>query len=532
MYWLKIRVFLVLIAICLACNVNELDFNDIELQNLKPVIAAPLGTFEYTMEELIEELDDDLIEIGTNEDQVIILSFRDSASFSLTEEFISIDDVDGEGSVFPEETVAPISIPVRIPFEKEFVYVYEPKSGERLDSVFYDEGTVVFKVISTCKCDFSYNFEIENTRNVDTNAPLGFSGSLVFDGINIPSDEQSRSLINHKTILNDNANNFTSVFRGEIIVNPGQIIKADDELKFEFVYKDQDFKEIYGFFGRDSITIDGGNIEIDLFSEAVASGIVFEGPVIQFDFENRFGIPIGILTDSIYAKNTAGDSIFLSGQVPENPQVIEFNRENFYEAKETTISVTAANSNIRDLFNLAPTFLSLPVTGISNVNNEEGFNYVTDSSDINIDVTFILPLKFRLDDFTQKVDFDIEGTFDVEEVDSLFLQIVARNNLPFIARMEVSISDSLGVELFRAPEEIVIEIPVYNALGEIVSDSETISKFSLGKAGIEALKTGSSLSIDIILNSPSKSVNDFFSILSTNSIRVEVGVGASGDIEL
>ncbi|MEL6560427.1 MAG: hypothetical protein AAFQ94_19715 [Bacteroidota bacterium] len=532
MYWSKIRIIVGIIVFCFACNVNELEFNDLELQNLKPVVVAPLGTFEYTMQELIEELNDDLVEIGTDADQVIILTFKDSSSFSLSDEFIAIDDVNGEGSVFPEQSVAPIGTTVRIPFEEEFIYVYEPTGDERLDSVFYDNGTVIFNVESTCSCSFEYSFEIENTRNVNTDAPLAFSGILNFDGSNNPSDEQVRSLVDHKTILNDDANNFRSVFRGEIIIEPGQILKAEDELKFEFLYKDQDFQKIFGLFGQDSITIDGGIIEIDLFEDALSSGIVFEGPEIQIDFENRFGIPIGILTDSIYAKNNSGDSVFLSGTVPDNPQIIAFSRDDIFEPALSTVTINSANSNIRDLFNLAPNQLTFPVTGISNFNNTDNFNYVTDSSDIKANATFTLPLRFRLEDFTQKVDFDIEGTYDNEEIDSLFMQIVTRNNLPFIAEMEISINDSTGAELFKIPESVVIEIPIFNAVGDIVSDSETISKFPLGPAGIEALKTGSDLSINLVLNSPSNNVNDFFSILSTNGIRVEVGVGASGEIEL
>ena len=182
MYWSKIRIIVGIIVFCFACNVNELEFNDLELQNLKPVVVAPLGTFEYTMQELIEELNDDLVEIGTDEDQGIILTFKDSSSFSLSDEFIAIDDVNGEGSVFPEQSVAPIGTTVRIPFEEEFIYVYEPTGDERLDSVFYDNGTVIFNVESTCSCSFEYSFEIEITRNVNTDAPLAFSGFLNFAG--------------------------------------------------------------------------------------------------------------------------------------------------------------------------------------------------------------------------------------------------------------------------------------------------------------------------------------------------------------
>lgn len=532
MNWSKLSIITGLLFIAIACNINDLDFDNVELQDITPTIAAPLGTFEYTMQELLEELDDENITIGTDEDQVILLTFEDSASFEVTDEFVSIDDVNGEGTVSPGITAVAVTETIRIPFEQQFVYEYESTAEERLDSVFYDDGIVEFRVISSCSCDYIYEFQVLNTVNLTTNAPLTANGSIVFDGVSSTADEQTLSLANFKTTLDNNLSEFVSVLRGEVIVRPGQEIRIEDEIRFEFTYRNQNFDAIFGFFGTDSITIDGGQIDIELFDEAVSSGIAFEGPTIRFDFENSIGVPLGVLLDSIYGKNSSGDSLFLSGALPSNPQVIAFNEEDISEPVSTSFEISPANSNIRDVFELAPNFISFPITGISNVNNSEGFNYVTDNSRIDANLAFTLPLSFRLDDFTQQVDFDIEGSVDTEELDSAFLQIVTRNNLPFIVEMQVAINDSLGVELFRAPQTLVIEIPTFNALGEIVSDSETVSRITLPPEGVEALKNGTTMQVDLLMNSPSNNVNEFFPILSTNSIRVEVGVGASGTIDL
>lgn len=532
MNWSKLSIISGLLVIVIACNINELEFDNVELQDISPTIAAPLGTFEYTMQELLEELDDENITIGTDDDQVILLTFEDSASFEVSDEFVRIDDVDGSGSVAPGITAVATTETIRIPFEQQFIYEYESTTEERLDSVFYDNGTMEFRVISSCECDYTYEFQILNTVNLTTGMPLTASGSIIFDGVSSNVDEQVLSLANFKTTLDNNLSEFVSVLRGEVVVRPGQELRIEDELSFEFIYRDQNFDAIFGFFGTDSITIDGGQIDIELFDEATSAGIAFEGPSIRFDFENKIGVPLGVLLDSVYGRNSSGDSLFLSGVLPSNPQVIAFNEENIYEAATTSFEINPTNSNIRDVFGLAPNFISFPITGISNVNNSDGFNYITDSSRIDANLTFTLPMSFRLDDFTQQVDFDIEGSVDTDELDSAFLQIVTRNNLPFIVEMQVAINDSLGVELFRAPQTLVIEIPVYNAVGEIVSDSETVSRITLPPQGVEALKNGSTMVIDLVMNSPSNNVNEFFPILSTNSIRVEVGVGGSGTIDL
>ena len=65
-----------------------------------------------------------------------------------------------------------------------------------------------------------------------------------------------------------------------------------------------------------------------------------------------------------------------------------------------------------------------------------------------------------------------------------------------------------------------------------MSNSETISRITLDSQGVEALKNGKTMFIELLMNSPSNNVNDFFPILSTNSIAVEVGVGGSATINL
>ncbi|MGB3467205.1 MAG: hypothetical protein WBA74_18125 [Cyclobacteriaceae bacterium] len=532
MYRSKPGLFFLLLAVAVGCNLNELKFNNLELQDLRPTVVAPLGTAEYTMRELIEELDDDLLTTGADEDQVIILSYTDSTTFSVAEDFIKIDDVDGDGEILPNQEITATTTIIRIPFEKEFVYVYDDTEEERLDSVFYDNGLVKLNVFTTCECDFTYNFVIENTRNIINDSPLVFSGDIVFTGAGASTDQKEASLADHKTVLNNNANNFTSVFKGEIILKPGQTLRIDDSFSFDFIYSEQDFDQIFGYFGRDTISIEGGNIALELFDEAISDGIIFRGPTIALDVHNKFGIPIGLLTDSIYGVSASGDSVFLSGSVPGTPQTIAFNRDNIYEGAQTDISINTNNSNIRNLFNLPPNIINFPITGISNVNNPDDFNYVTDSSEVDINYTFTLPLVFRLDDYTQEIGFDIKDAYDIEEIDSLFIRIVTRNDLPFITSMTVRIIDDDEVELYTAPQKIVIELPDYNARGEIVRKSETVTTIDLGESGVEALKNGSRLSIALVLNSPGNNINEFFNVLITNSISVEVGIGGKGLIEL
>jgi hypothetical protein len=59
-----IRALILFIGVfALSCNINDLDFEDIETPNYKGEVAVPIGEATYTMKELLEEVQDSAISI-------------------------------------------------------------------------------------------------------------------------------------------------------------------------------------------------------------------------------------------------------------------------------------------------------------------------------------------------------------------------------------------------------------------------------------------------------------------------------------
>jgi len=526
----KFFIFLIT-ALCASCNIDQLDFDNVAIQDITPEIALPLGSISYTIEELLEEINDSTVTIGADNDQVVILTFSDSASFSVGEELVEIMDVTGTGMVSPGIAATATTETITIPFEETFEFVYDDQLEDQLDSVFYNGGTVSVDVTSSCQCSFTYEFIIENTRDVITDERLTFNGDVPFTGSIPVRDVQARSLENQKTTLNDD-NTFRSFLRGELTLAPGQSVTPADEISFEFTYANQTFDAIFGFFGQDTVTITAGRAEIEFFENANSEGILLSGPNIEFEFNNGFGVPIGVIIDEVFGVNNQEDTISLSGELPDEVQVIAFNRENIGEPERTSFVVTPDNSNVRDLFASAPRFFEFPITGISNFGNTDGFNYLLADSKIDTKLNFTLPLRFRLNNFEQSFDFDIEEGLNVDEIESFALQLVTNNTIPFVANMDLTILDNADQVIFDAIETLVIAPPTFGSSGNIIQNGETTSLFDLGVDGTAAIKDASKVNLRIVLNSPSSNENEFFNLLITNGLDVQVSVIGTAKVEL
>ncbi|MEP1782013.1 hypothetical protein, partial [Reichenbachiella sp.] len=81
-----------------ACHVEDLD--KVKPVTISPHLALSLGFSEYTVLELLEDLDNESLVVN-DQDQTIALYFEDSTDFSSNNELIAI------GSVANQEEFAP-----------------------------------------------------------------------------------------------------------------------------------------------------------------------------------------------------------------------------------------------------------------------------------------------------------------------------------------------------------------------------------------------------------------------------------------
>lgn len=139
-----------------SCNSNELEFDNIDVDDLTGVFVFPLGSTSYTMRELIEDQQDAELNLIEDSTSFLTLNYSDTISYSIDGEFVQIDDITQNGIV--TVPASNTGTDITIPLNQNFTLVYEPQNDEDLDSIFYNTGDLTVVTTSTLPgvLDFTY----------------------------------------------------------------------------------------------------------------------------------------------------------------------------------------------------------------------------------------------------------------------------------------------------------------------------------------------------------------------------------------
>ncbi len=509
----------------LSCNINELDFDNIEGPTLSGKVALPLGTISYTMRDLIEEVGDDELQLEEDSSSLIVLSYFDSAEYSSGDDVVFIDDIINGASIaipsFPALGIDRIEI-----IDTTFTFVYPASESEALDSVFYDGGSLTFDLSSNLPYDITYSFTLDQTIRVSNSQAVNFSGDLTGNS----SVSESEDLLGLRTALTSvgDSNVFLMSARIEINLATGQSTTSNNSLDISLGYIDQDFEILYGKFGQDTIQIGEESLDISFFDELGDFGLVLGSPSLNFHFESSLGLPIGILFNSMYAVKKDGDSAdttYLGGAVTRSPQVVLGSPEPRVE-QSTTISITPENSTIRDFLAISPNTIGFDLAAMANPDDPSANNFLLDSAGIRTAIEVSIPLEVSLNNLSREIDFDLADGLEFDEAEALTMRIVAENGLPFNARLEIDIKDELDSVIHTIPQVLVLETPLLNSQGIVTSPKKTISDVLMDGDGVNGLRNGKKLVLRIILNTPSSGGSrDFFvKVLADYKISASVSV--------
>lgn len=529
----------VLLLIAVACDINELDFEDLQEPPLQSLVAVPLGELTYSMRDLLAEVDDNELTINEDENTFITLSYFDTLTYTTSNDIVEIQDVSND------DTVTITNVPINGPFADQFSYnlsfPYPSTNQERLDEVVYESGEVELRISTNFSAfNISYNFEIEDTFDPSQNT-LSFSGSSSGGAL---GDTQTQNISGYTTRLREDngANVFDVNLTLTVEVLNGESIPPGSRVAFELTYRNQEFETVYGFFGRDTLNIGNQSLNLDFFSELGDDGIYFRGPILSVRTFNDIGVPVGLDFSGVYGikadtLNGTTDTTFLETnglQIIDHPR---FSEGEVGQTIEDSVFITRNNSTIDELFRLAPDQLVFDISAISNPGGETGEareNFFQPGSTITSYFGVELPMSVQLRDLTREVEFDLGGGVKFEEADSVSLRLVTANLFPFSANLTLRILDENDEILYEAPETLVIATAFLNS-DFIASRPEVqISNIPLSPTGIDALANGSTLSLLISLNTP-ESLNSrdiYVDLLGDYTLTVKVGVAAKLNVRL
>lgn len=468
------------------------DFSSIELDKVKgPTLnnsfAFNIGNIKYTVSELVEDLEDEKLEVLEGDDLLLTFVYRDTTVFNNIDDFVILDDIRNverygpfDVSIPAQPTETQVVLPTR-----EFAFTFDPEGGESIDSTFFKGGTLSYTLTSDFNARIDYRFTLRDVQDADNN-PVTFSSVLV-QGQTTNSESIPLNGLKNVSRRVGSSNIFNVDLDLTFTIPAGTPINAGDEISVELLFNDPRFYAIFGNFGMDPVDVQEDSTEIDVFEEFNDGGLFLGSPSITMEFENKFGVELGIDLNGVKSVDADNSEILLAGDVVDNPQFVDApNRFVLGQSVVSSFSIDTDNSNIDALLNSTPDRLVFSVIALPNPpESDNEINYLFDSSYLEIRSNVEIPLDLRMDGFSKDFDISISGS-DLEDADSLVLNARVVNEIPFNGTLNLSFRNDNGDEVYVLNDIAIIESPTIGSDGRTTGTQESLSNIRLNEEGIEA----------------------------------------------
>lgn len=449
---MKSLVRLPLLYLSLLFFTSCFEFEDIAVSPYEGRFTFPLLNTELSMTDLLRE-DSSNRRVIEDENQALtyVYLFSDSTgSFSdlfvlndLTSSFIyenqsPVDQPTTSGQIIPLPNVTS-SIPFELP------------NNAQVTTVRFSGGKLTIRGASSFQHSLDMIVGISGLRN-----PSGIStfGDLNFQGENLIGNTKARDAfeINDLSgytleIVNNGATSEILISIDASISASGKPIRANDEVELAFEFENLEWEYLEGSLGDLDLAQDlEDSLKIEFFETRFDGSIFLERPSLTLSFDNYSGIPVNFSVESITAYANRAEPVELTenGSSDLEPIFIDGVRLNDYNNgvrfKNTSKTYDNSNSNIVEVFSIAPNSFLVEGTALS-VENSTETTFAFDDSQIILNGDATIPLVGRIEEYvlrdTIKLDFPVE-----QGIQRVLFYSEATNNIPLGADVQIYFVDS------------------------------------------------------------------------------------------
>lgn len=304
------------------------------------------------------------------------------------------------------------------------------------DIILYEldlDANIQFLFTNPLNTEIEINISLPNASSTESSVTETYTIAA-----NATNQEESLSLSDLNILFNNpytNSNEIDITFEIAVQDNASHIITGSGDLEITLAVEDIDFSLAQGDFGNQIITLESGNIDMDVdFWDNVEGDYQFTDPSISLYAQNSIGVPFQINAD-ITGYSSNGNTASL------NPSS-EAQFENF----PTTIAEVASgitdtlifdkdNSDIVNLMALPPSE-QLSYSGSVTLNpgstapSSSSPNIISNQSAIDVDIKIDVPLNLTADNLTLKDTVNNLDISDTEDIMNAAIIIVAENGYP------------------------------------------------------------------------------------------------------
>jgi len=443
----KIAVVFLLVSIPLffsSCIKEEFDPKKLNTDFvINPAVAAPLGYIHYELDEILKGSNRSW-EITIGQDSLVYLEYESEVFSQKASELFQFSEIIHTGSVMNNST---LDLDLGL-----IDYSYNLAQTDTINLLLSGPDGPVHAEIDSIQVD---------TLIIDVNrhSQYPLRGKLILTSpkirkkfgnvwaywaaaVPVLGPTQTVTVENVTIILSHDhpdVNIVPIVFELRLDQARGVVPAGYSILNYSMITTDLNFKAIYGHLGKMNFRAGPQVIPIDFYTALQSGTFSFAEPRLKFNFENSFGIPLQIITTDIYATPSAGGpDIPIEGTgVPtsDNPVIINYPAlADFGESANDSLIINHDEANLVYVMDKSPESITFGMEGLTNPDNEDTYNFVTNESRLKVISKLILPIygytgQMNIED-TVKYEFDDFFRNPPEEIKRMALRLNFTNGFP------------------------------------------------------------------------------------------------------
>lgn len=518
-----------------ACNLEyfqDAGFGDFVWD---PSLAIPVGEITYSIEELFEELNDAGAQIGTNEENIVTLSYTETLQSQSASAFLAVLDQSFSGSVQSGVNISNPGISTTIDVNETFEFDIVQRGAEQYDSILFSGGDFEIQLTSEINAEIDFTMRILSLENKNTENPLTITGTLSPSN---PTAIRTRDLGNFDGLFHQDADGDPSTnkvvieMQYSMAIEPTTIINATDKLRFDITMTDAQFETVYGDIGTTNLDVNFQVVNLDFFRNFDATGIRFAEPKFSFVFENGFGFPLGLDFRSISSIGSEGQIVPLSGTAIDDPTIVEApTKDNVGDVIVSSLELNSSNSNIDEMLAVQPRKVIMEVNAESNpASIPSQYNFVDINSLLDVSVEVEIPLIMNVDNLVAEETVAFSDGADLQEAKRLMFRVIAENELPLGGDIEIEFLDDQGNVVHTVAERPVFTGAPVGPDDRTTEATVTTADVELSDQEIRAIENAVTIRVLARLSTTDATSGDAVKFFSDYELRVKLA--AQADIEV
>lgn len=535
-----------------SCTEDYFEFDKIKTNDWRPELALPLVNSTLSLADIVIKNDTAGL-IQTNTEGKLEVVYK-STVFSIDDYRAYTVPTQTFGETFNTPVPIPplnfgLTLPIDTTIDVEFTD--ETGFGIVVDSMILKQGQLAF----TIENDYPYDITLIAKFRTFTDS----NGDTLILNYSIPAAPPNDTTVRSQVVdLNGYQLNMTEDANGNpaknripidlsIVIQLINGVGSDigDEVRVEGALIDIDFKEFYGYLGNKPVEFNRDTVLIDFFrsfQDFQREDFFISNPSLNVNIFNSLSVPIKFAFDTLNAVNTRRSPSVIPFNLPDSLKPLKVNFPAKYGKAITNFQLTRDNSNIDDVLSHLLQEIRFSASAQLNPDGEpnsgEPRNFITDTSDIGLDLEFRIPFEGRANGFF--LEDTIAFNFELaDELDNGLVRINTENGFPMKIDLQVTFIDSLGMvidSLFTTSNpdyqngfgKLILSAPIDPVTREAIGTTVNQTDVTISGERLQRLTDGRSAIISARLSTTQAAQQQ--NIIFSPSNRLEISIGLKAGI--